>query len=241
MLPQAQLDLGVRDRLRDLQTIALIDLLGARLDLRLGRLVFLLEELLEVGAQLVEQSDVLGKLLEHAVHDRFDLPIQRVLVPHRRRPADAGVGECVDQQARRMRLLGEKRAVEHRRAQHRHLQPADQGLDAVGQILGLEDEVEQHRHQLDRHRLELIRLRAERRLLQVAQHVVHVLLEPCELERNAAVVHAAFAVLQAGQRVAQFRRRQDARSAERADCRLRLLRSAAAGHHAERVDQRLHR
>ena len=52
---------------------------------------------------------------------------------------------------------------------------ADQRLDAVGQILGLEDEVEQHRDHLDGHRLELVRLRAERRFLQVAQDVVHVL------------------------------------------------------------------
>ncbi len=139
--------------------------------------------------------------------DRFDLPIQRIVVPHRRRPADAGVRERVDQQARRMRLLGEERAVEHRRLQHRNLQAADQRLDAVGQILGLEDEVEQHRDQLDRHRLELVRLRAERRLLQVAQDVVHVLLEAGELERDAAEFEAALAVLQAGERVAQLGRR----------------------------------
>ena len=74
-----------------------------------------------------------------------------------------------------MRLLREERAVEHRDLQHRNLQPREQRLDAVRQVARLEDEVEQHRDHLDRHRLELVRALAERRFLQVAQHVVHAL------------------------------------------------------------------
>ena len=61
-----------------------------------------------------------------------------------------------------MRLLREERAVEHRGLQHRNLQARKQRLDAVGQVPGLEDEVEQHRDHLDGHRFELVRLRAER-------------------------------------------------------------------------------
>ena len=167
-----------RDHLRDFQSIALIDLLGGRLDVDLGGLLLGREEVLEVLAQRVEQADVVGEVVEHAMDDGLDLPVQRIVVAHRRRPADAGVRQRVDQQARRMRLLREERAVEHRRLQDRDLQPADQRLDAVGQVLGLEDEIEQHGDQLDGHRLELVGLGTDRRFLNVAQDVVHVLLQP---------------------------------------------------------------
>ena len=101
-----------------------------------------------------------------------------------------------------MRLLREERAVEHRRLQHRDLQSADQRLDAVGQVLGLEDEIEQHRDQLDGHRLELVGLGADRRFLHVAQDVVHVLLQARELHRRAGEFEAGLAVLQAPERIA---------------------------------------
>jgi hypothetical protein len=60
-----------------------------------------------------------------------------------------------------MRFLREERTVEHRRLADRS-GVVDEGLDAVGQVLGLEDEIEQHGDQLDGHRLELIGLGTDR-------------------------------------------------------------------------------
>src|SRR5437773_3214814 len=113
-----------------------------------------------------------------------------------------------------MRLPGEERAVEHRGLEYRNLQPADQRLDAVGQVLGLEYEIEQHRHQLDGHRLELVGSRPEWRLLQIAQDVMHVLLQTREVDRNPAEVETGLAMLQPTEGVAELRRHEDPRAAE---------------------------
>ena len=140
-----------------------------------------------------------------------------------------------------MVLLGEERAVQHRRLQHRDLQPREQRLDAVGQVLGLEDEIEQHRDQLDRHRLELVRLLAERRFLQVAQHVVRALRNARELdERAAAQVETALARLQSREALAQRRRRHDrrARDVARRRRRERTARDVAPAAAATHVDLR---
>ena len=145
--------------------------------------------------------------------ERVDVAVQGVVRPHHRRPAASRLGQRVHEQARRMVLLGEERAVEHRRLQHRDLQAREQRLDAVRQILGLEDEVEQHRDQLDRHRFELVRLLAERRLLQVAQDVVLALRDAGELDdRAAAEIEVRLAGLQAREALAQHRRRHDRRA-----------------------------
>ena len=80
-------------------------------------------------------------------------------------------------------------------------------------ILGLEDEIEQHRDQLDRHRLELVRLVADRRFLDVAQTLCMSCCRPADCT-GARRIEAALAVLKAAERVAQFRRHQDARPPE---------------------------
>src|SRR5215472_3156817 len=146
------------------------------------------------------------------------------------------MSERIDQQPRRMRFLGKERAVEHRRLEHRYLQAADQRLDAVGKILGFEYEIEQHRHQLDGHRLELVGARTEGRLLQIAQDVVHVLLQPRELNWNTAKVESSFPVLQPPERISELRRDQDARAAEGTDRRNRgrfAARAVASGRYAQ--------
>ena len=129
---QPLLDLGARNHARDLLPVTLVDLIRRGLNRRLGVLLLVGEERFEVFAQRVEQIDVVGEFVEHPMNDLFDLLVQRVLAAHRRRPADAGVRERVDHEPRRMRLLGEERAVEHRRLQHRNLQATDQHLHAVG-------------------------------------------------------------------------------------------------------------
>ena len=67
------------------------DLLGARRDVRLGGLLLLGEERLELLAQLVEDREVVGEAVEDRVDDLLDLAVERILVAHRRRPAEAGL------------------------------------------------------------------------------------------------------------------------------------------------------
>ena len=132
-----------------------------------------------------------------------------------------------------MRFLGEEGAIEHRRFQHGYLQAADQRLDAVRKITRLENEIEQHRHQLDGHCLELIGAFADRRLLQIAQDVVHVLLKAAHVQRHAAKIEPRLAMLQAAQCFAQLGRDQNALAVHLAQ--LRSGAGACAGAKAERA------
>ena len=150
------------------------------------------------------------------MNEALDLAVQRIVLTHRRRPADPSTRQRVDQLPRRVRLLREEGPVQHCRLEHGDLQASDQRLDAVRQVPRFENEIEQHRHQLDGHRFELVCLRAQRRLLQVAQDVVHVLLQAGEVEWSAREIEARFAVLQTCKRVTQLRRYQNALAAERA-------------------------
>ena len=168
-----------------------------------GRLLLLGEERLQLGAQLVEEAEIVREALEHRVDDLLGLLVERIVLAHDRRPAQARLRELVHQQPRRMRLLREERAVEHRGLQHRDLQAREQCLDAVRQVLGLEDEVEQHRDHLDRHRFELVRLLAERRLLQVAQDVVQAGRDAGERHGGAADLEPGLAGLQPRQAFVQ--------------------------------------
>ena len=205
--------------MRDFVLIALIDLVGRRLNRQLGGLFLLNEKRLEILAQFVEQSDVVGELVENSMNEALDLAIQRVVLTHRRRPADARTRQRVDELPRRVRLLRKERSIQHRRLEHRDLQASDQGLDAVRQVPGFENEIEQHRHQLDGHRFELVCFRAQGRILQVAQDVVHVLLQTGDMQWSAGEIEARFAVLQSRKRVTQLRGYQDALAAERAEHR----------------------
>ena len=81
---------------------------------------------------------------------------------------------------------------------------ASSALMPSGRSLRFEDEVEQHRDQLDRHRLELGRPLPERRLLQVAQDVVLALRDAGELDERRRRGRIRFARLQPGEALAQL-------------------------------------
>ena len=76
----------------------------------------------------------------------------------------------------------------------------------------------------------MIGLGPERRLLQIAQDVVHAFGHSGELHRDAADIEPAFALLQARQGVGELLGHQDARAAELADRRQRHLAAAARRH-----------
>ena len=73
---------------RSLRGRLLRDLLGARLDVRLGGLLFLGEERLELLAQLSKIARSSENSSRIAWTIDLDLLVQRILVAHRRRPAD---------------------------------------------------------------------------------------------------------------------------------------------------------
>ena len=231
------LDLCATHHRRDLQTIAVVDVIGRQRDVRFGGLLLLGEKFLEIFPELVEERKVLREVVKNPANDALDLAIERIVAAHVGRPAEAGVGERVDEQSRRMSFLREERAVEHRRFEHRNLQARQLRLDAVGQIARLEDEVEQHRDHLDRHRLELVRLAAERGFLQVAQDVVHALRDARECDLRAADVEVGLAGLQARQSFVQIDARDDRRPRnvarrrrrERHEARARRAAESAAG------------
>ena len=140
------LDLGVRDRLRDLQPVALIDLLGASTGCwprrssppRRGT---------SRGPRAARRT---GRCRRRTRRARGERSPRSSGTADRRGPSSATSRCRRAASALTSRRDGcdflEKNAPSSIAAlQHRDLQPADQRLDAVGQILGLEDEVEQHR------------------------------------------------------------------------------------------------
>ncbi len=208
----AALDLGLRDRGGEVLAVALVDFLDVRGEVLLGRPLLGRQESLQLDTQLVEDREVVGESVDDPVDDPVDRAVQRIVLPHLGRPAEARRRERIDEQARRMGLLGEERPVQHRDLQHGDLQPREQRLDAVGEIARLEDEVEQHRDHLDGHRLELVDALPERRILQVAQDVVHALGDAGEGDLGALDVESGLSGLQPRQALVKAGRGHDRRA-----------------------------
>ena len=155
-------------------------------------------------ALLVENREVVGKIVEDLVDDPRKTLIKGIFLSHRRRPAKSGVCQFVDQQPRRMGLLRKEGAIKHRSLQDRDLQSGEQCLDAIGKIAGFEDEVEQHRDHLDGHRLDLVRLGTQRGFLQVPQDVVQTLRNAREGNGRTTNIEIGVAGLQARQPLVQI-------------------------------------
>jgi hypothetical protein len=205
-------DLGPGDDIGDLLAVLLVDLVGRRADVGLGVLFLRVQERLQHFALLIENREVVGKIVEDLMDDPAKALVERIFLAHDRRPAESSLRELVDQEARRMGLLREERAVEHRRLQHRDLQPGEQCLDAVGQVARLEDEVEQHGDHLDRHRLDLVGLGAERGFLQIAQDIVQTVRDAGERDRRATDIETGLTGLQARQALVQVGAGDDRRA-----------------------------
>lgn len=67
--------------------------------------------------------------------------------------------------------LLEEAAIQHGHLDQRDLQPADQRLDRIGDVRVVEDEVEQHRDDVDRDRVKLPQMPAEIGTAEIAQYI----------------------------------------------------------------------
>ena len=179
----APLDLGLRDDRRHVLAVVLVDLFGGRRDVRLGRLLLLRRGTSRARRAARRRSRGRRRSRRGSRWTmRSIVLVQRIVLAHRPATSRARPAASALTSRRDGCVFFAKNAPSSIAALSTgNLQAREQRLDAVGQILGLEDEVEQHRDHLDRHRLELVRLLAERRLLQVAQDVVH----PSGIPENA--------------------------------------------------------
>ncbi|MNO63809.1 hypothetical protein D3C76_545250 [compost metagenome] len=104
----------------------------------------------EVFQQLGEDRRVIGEIVEQAHHHLLDLLEQAVALhivlfaPAERRRSD-----LVEQAPRRMAAMAEEGLVEHGDLEHGNLHPPDQRLERIRQGAVIEDEFEEHRHQVD--------------------------------------------------------------------------------------------
>jgi hypothetical protein len=108
------------------------------------------EELAEFFFQGQEDRQVLVELGHQALDDLLDLGHQHALGLAFAGVALAGLGQRVEQLARRMGLLHEHAAVEHGDLDERHHQAADQLARAAFQFALVQHHVEQHADQVDR-------------------------------------------------------------------------------------------
>ncbi len=104
----------------------------------------------EVLQQLGEDRRVVDEVVQQPHHDLFDLLVQAVAPgiivfgPAQRRGCD-----LVEQATRRMATAAEEGLVEQGHLEHRDLHPTDHGLQRIRQGAVIENEFEQHRHQVD--------------------------------------------------------------------------------------------
>ena len=104
----------------------------------------------EVGQQFGEDRRIIDEIVQQPLNHLFDLLIQAVtlrivLID----PTQRGRGDFVEQAARRMAATAEEGLVQHRHLEHRYLQTANQCLERIRQSAVIENELEQHRHQID--------------------------------------------------------------------------------------------
>ncbi len=104
----------------------------------------------EVGEQLGEDSGIVDEVVEQACHHLFDLLVETVALGFVLiAPAHGCGGDLVEQATGRMAATAEEGLVQHGDLEQRDLQAADQRLERVRQGAVVEDELEQHRNQVD--------------------------------------------------------------------------------------------
>src|SRR5690606_19575015 len=104
----------------------------------------------EVGQQLGEDRRIINEIVQQARHDLFDLLIQAValcfvLID----PAHGGGGNFVEQAAGGVAAAAEKGLVQNGNFEQRNLQATNQRFERVGQGAIVENELKQHRYQVD--------------------------------------------------------------------------------------------
>ncbi|MCY1402528.1 hypothetical protein D9M71_176730 [compost metagenome] len=182
----------------------------------------------EVFQQLGEDRRVVGEVVEQAHHDLLDLLEQAVaLHVALLAPAERRRGDLVEQAPRRVAALAEEGLVEHGDLEHRDLHTRDQRLQRIRQGAVVEDEFEEHRHQVD-----------------------HVLVDLADHPRAAALVADAHqqlfqalahvdlvAVLRRHVRLQVGKQAHQVVAGDRQGVRRRLARGHAAAHLGEEVLQ----
>ncbi len=114
-------------------------------------------EVLKFVQQFVEQLNIIGKIIQQTLNNRLDLLPQGVtLVFTPWSPANTGHGQLVQQFPRRMPAAVKKAAVEQCHLEHRNLQPADQKLHQGRQLAIVQNELKQHRYQIDHITINLV-------------------------------------------------------------------------------------
>ncbi|MCY1510087.1 hypothetical protein D9M68_444540 [compost metagenome] len=104
----------------------------------------------EVGQQLGKDRRIVDEIVEQALHHLLDLLVQAVaLHVALLAPAQGRRSDLIEQTPGWMATTTEEGLVQHRDLQHRNLQTTDQRLQGVRQGAIVEDELEEHRHQVD--------------------------------------------------------------------------------------------
>ena len=130
-----------------------------------------IDETCKIAVAGFEQAHVALEVAQDAIDDLRQLHVQRVVVADIAAPSQHGLRDEIEQTARRVGLAGEEAAIQHGHLDQRDLQPAHQRLDRIGDVRVVKDEVEQHRDDVDRDRVELPQMPAEIGTAEIAQYI----------------------------------------------------------------------
>jgi hypothetical protein len=146
--------------------------------LRLLRLLVLAvvvlgDDLLELLADRIEDVGAVLEALDDFLDEAFELREERARVVEVRRQPVADLAEGIEELPRRVRLLGEEVLVGERHLEHRELQPPDDALQRDRHLRVVEELVEEHGDDVERHRVDLAHRLADAAALELLQHVGH--------------------------------------------------------------------
>ena len=137
----------------DLFAFARFNQLYRYLNQGIGRTFLLFQKAFELVQRAFKYREVVLEFIKDALHDALYFLIQRGFVADRFIPTNRRFRHDIEQAPRGMAFLGEEGLIQHRRFQHRNLQPAHQGFDRVRHLFVLENKIEQHGHNVDGHRI----------------------------------------------------------------------------------------
>ena len=119
---------------------------------------------LELGAQLLENLEVLFETLQHGLDDAVDLRKEAIVLVAVRLPAGGRNRDAVDQASRGVAIGGEEIGVDQCRLEHRELQARQQRLDLAWQRRVLQHVIEHQADDLDRQLVDRARGRVDQML-----------------------------------------------------------------------------
>ena len=202
----ARLDLKLCHGLRGGEAFISFDSLRGGPRLLLDAPIFFLDENLQPLAHDIEDLRAVLEVIHQFLDDGLQVAKQRVGGVEVGRQARRHFAQRIEQPPSGMAFLGEECLVRNRDFKHRDLHPADEPLDGNGDIGSIEQLIEQHSDDIQRHAVQLVHAGAQTGRLQFAKDIRRARLGSGGRQCEATIRHRLdVAVLYAREKIHQFR------------------------------------